>query len=162
MAVHFTVNRPRRRGMQRPLQFGAGDPVQGEQKAKGDKLLERDVQAATMAILEKHPRVAFAYRMNTGAGYLIGAHAWRGLLAGEVARKAMCRFIRFAFPGCSDILGMLTNGRFVAIECKSTDGELRDDQRAFLSLVNQHGGLGFIVRRPEQVFDSIPLEGPVP
>ena len=49
---------------------------------------ERDVQAAIIELLERHPRVAWAYRMNTGAVER----------ENEEGKK---RFIKFAFKGCS-------------------------------------------------------------
>lgn len=163
MAQHFTVSR-RRKTSQRALQFGV-DEVPGQKPAKGDRLLEADVQRAVLAILEQHPRVAFSYRMNTGSGFLIDSKTIGGIVSGAIQHwklKALCRFIRFAFPGCSDILGMLKGGRFMACECKSTTGDATDDQLAFLSLVNKFGGLGFIARKADDVLRYIPLEGEIP
>jgi hypothetical protein len=53
------------------------------------KLSERMVQNACLDLLEASPKVAFAWRQNTGAV------------------KIAKRFVRFSFKGCSDILGML-------------------------------------------------------
>lgn len=165
MATHFTVNRKRAKASQRPLQFGAGDEVPGAKHAKGDKLLEADVQKAVIALLEQHPRVAFSHRMNTGSGFLIDSKTIGAIVSGAIAHyrlKALCRFIRFAFPGCADILGMLKGGRFLAVECKSTIGDATDDQIAFLSLVNKFGGCAFIARKADDVLTYIPLEGDIP
>ncbi len=56
------------------------------------------------------------------------------------------RFIRFGFPGCPDVLGQLKDGRLLAVEVKAPAGRLRPEQRAFLSLVRQHGGLAIVAR----------------
>jgi hypothetical protein len=51
-------------------------------------------------------------------------------------------FFRAAFPGCSDILGILApRGRFLAVECKTGRGRLTDDQRAFQRVVEGAGGV---------------------
>lgn len=88
--------------------------------------LERDVLSAVFAAIKYHPKVAFAWRQNTGAA----------------VRDE--RVVRFAFAGCSDILGMLKDGRFLAIECKRPGGKLSTGQHVFLHKVNRHGGLGFM------------------
>ncbi len=47
--------------------------------------------------------------------------------------------------GSSDLIG-LVNGRFLAIEVKMRGpGDLSDEQRAFLDVVNRHGGAGACV-----------------
>jgi len=165
MATHFTTNGKRRgKAAQTPLQFDIA-PVPGQKPARGDRLLEADVQRAVLAILEQHPRVAFSYRMNTGSGFLIDSKTIGGIVSGAIQHwklKALCRFIRFAFPGCADILGMLKGGRFIACECKSTTGDATDDQLAFLSLVNKFGGCAFIARKADDVLRYIPLEGDIP
>jgi hypothetical protein len=121
-----------------------------------EALPEREVQRAVLQYLERAPTVAFAFRLNTASGFLLDATTWKRLLAGAVARAAMARFIRFAFPGASDILGMLTDGRFLAVECKSASGRLTPDQAAFLSRVNQCGGCGFVARSIVDCLQHLP------
>ena len=150
MAQHFTTS-GRRRATQRPLQFGAGDDVPGTKHARGDKLLEADVQRAVLALLKQHPRVAWAHRFNS-----------RVLDVPDRNSKSGFRPMRMAFKGCADILGQLKDGRLVACECKSTTGDATDDQLAFLSLVNKFGGVGFIARHPDDVLKYIPLQGDIP
>lgn len=101
------------------------------------KLAERDVLHCCIEILDNHPAVAFAWRQNTGLA-MGGGHA-----------------VRFSFAGCSDILGMLCGGRFLAVECKATGKELRPEQRAFLDGVNKAGGLGLRVDDPQQLIDAL-------
>jgi hypothetical protein len=146
MAQHFTVNRKRAKVSQRPLQFGV-DEVPGAKHAKGDKLLEADVQKAVLALLKQHPRVAWAHRFNS-----------RVLDVPDRKSKTGFRPMRMAFKGCADILGMLTNGKALAVECKSTTGDATDDQIAFLSLVNKFGGCAFIARKADDVLRYIPLK----
>jgi hypothetical protein len=79
-----------------------------------------------------------AWPMNTGAATV------------EATEKSRRRFIRFAFPGCSDIIGVIpkgmSKGRFLAVECKTGKGELTDDQTIFRDIVLTNGG-AFIVAR---------------
>ena len=56
------------------------------------------------------------------------------------------RFIRFGWPGCSDVLGQLRDGRFLAVECKSPTGRLRPEQTVFLERINGAGGVAFVAR----------------
>ena len=49
--------------------------------------------------------------------------------------------------GTSDILGVMPNGRFMAIEVKSATGRLSDYQKDFLEQVTMRGGLAFMVGR---------------
>lgn len=59
-----------------------------------------------LRVLRSHPNVAWVHRMNSGAA------------------KIGNRFVRFGFPGCPDVLGMLRNGTALAVEVKSRSGRL--------------------------------------
>jgi hypothetical protein len=84
-------------------------------------------------------RQVFAWRMNTGAGKLI-----------DGARHTS-RFVRFGFPGCSDIIGILDDGRWLAIEVKSPTGKATQEQLIFLAEIAKRGGVAFIARGIEDV-----------
>jgi len=114
-----------------------------------DGPLERDVQAAILILLRLHPKVAWAYRVNTGA-----------MVVPEDGRRKR-RFVRFMFPGCSDIIGQMRDGRFLAIECKRpgarTDAQRLEDQAQFLALVRAHGGvagMAFSVDQARELLDG--------
>lgn len=87
---------------------------------------EAAVLAACIKALALHPAVAWAHRMNTGA-----------LTSGD-------RYVRFGFKGCSDIIGQLMDGRFLAIEVKRPGGIVTEDQLAFLARVQDNHGLAFV------------------
>src|SRR6267154_5037238 len=53
-------------------------------------------------------------------------------------------FIPLGKPGVSDILGILPNGRFLAIEVKTPKGKLSENQIFFLDDINIRGGLAFM------------------
>jgi VRR-NUC domain len=93
---------------------------------------ESAVLASVLQALAFYPKVAWYERMNSGA-YTVG----------EGADK---RYIRFGFPGCPDILGMLKSGTLLAIEVKRDLGRVSDQQEAFLHMVNANGGCGFVCR----------------
>lgn len=78
--------------------------------------------------LKAHPAVAWCERQNTGSARIGG------------------RFVRFGWPGCSDVLGQLRDGRFLAVEVKAPKGKLRPEQAVFLERINGAGGLGFVAR----------------
>lgn len=105
--------------------------------------LECDVQEAILELLQHHPRVAWAVRMNTGGAWLPGNSKKEG--------HEHEQFVRFAFPGCSDIIGQLSDGRFLAIEVKRMGKNPTDEQRTFLERVNAYHGIGFVARSVDDV-----------
>ena len=92
---------------------------------------DRPEAAALVEVLKAlraHPAVSWVERQNTGSARIAG------------------RFVRFGWPGCSDVLGMLRDGRFLAVEVKAPKGKLRPEQVVFLERINGAGGVGFIAR----------------
>jgi hypothetical protein len=83
-------------------------------------------------------RQVFAWRDNTGAVKLAD-------------KSGKPRFVRFGFPGCADIIGILDDGRWLAIEVKSPTGQATLDQLRFLAEIAKRGGLAFIARSVEDV-----------
>lgn len=98
------------------------------------RVKESTVLASIMRYVRVHPRVAWARRMNSGAVKMHGA-----------------RFMRFGFVGCSDIIGQLKDGRFLAIECKGSDGRLTDEQEVFLDRVRRHNGVAGMAKSIDDV-----------
>jgi len=74
----------------------------------------------------------FAWRNNSGA-----------TVAGEGASR---RFVRYGLVGSSDILGILPDGQFLGIECKSPTGRTTKAQEAFLDEIEGRGGLAILAR----------------
>lgn len=58
--------------------------------------------------------------------------------------------------GVSDIIGIY-KGKFFAIEVKTAKGKLSDHQKRFLAGVNENGGIGFVAKSFEDVFDNLKL-----
>ena len=83
----------------------------------------------------------FAWRANTGA------------IAAEYKGKS--RFMRFGPKGQADIIGILPNGRFLAIEVKRIGKEASDDQQRFLRRITAAGGLAFAAHSLEECQERI-------
>ena len=123
----------------RPLKLRATEPS------------EAQILNSLLRFLALDRRVAWAKRMNVGASVIEGKDA-----SGKPTR----RFVRFAWPGCSDIIGQLADGRFLAVECKAAHGRLSPDQAAFLDQVNAAGGLAFVARSIEDAQKELGLYTP--
>ena len=88
----------------------------------------------------------FAIRVNSGA--FVGNYQGRR------------RFARFnSEPGCSDILGCLPDGKFLAVECKMPGKRLSAAQQSFLDAVCRQGGLGVVVHSIAELDSVLKLEG---
>jgi len=48
--------------------------------------------------------------------------------------------------GISDIIGILPDGKFLAIEVKKNGGKLSPHQKEFINLINSSGGLAFVAK----------------
>ena len=96
-------------------------------------ILERDIQKSILDYLQADYRVVFSRRFNAGTIYIDG----RAMKMGE--------------RGDSDIIGMLFDGRFLAIEVKRPGEVPTPEQHAFLNMVNDNGGVAFIATSVEDV-----------
>jgi hypothetical protein len=108
------MSRPGERQIQAVLTFCPGEPTPEPATPRKNRRPEAAALAEVLQTLRHHSAVAWAERQNSGA-YKDGA-----------------RFIRYGWPGCSDILGQLKDGRFLAVEVKAPGGKLRPEQALFL------------------------------
>ena len=84
---------------------------------------------------------------------------WKNIYAWKVKTTATYskRLGRFLKPdklyrtGISDIIGILPNGRLLAIEVKSLKGRPQENQVVFMNEIKARGGLAFIARSVEDV-----------
>lgn len=105
---------------------------------------EAAVLQAVLTCLRYHPRVAFAHRMQTGAGKILRKHG------------GTSQFLRFGWPGASDVVGMLKGtGQFLAIECKRPSGQVTPEQVAFLQNVREAGGVAILARSVDDVLEAL-------
>lgn len=75
-----------------------------------------------------------------------GGYAWRNNSGAYKTPDG--RYIRFGEPGAADILALHpgSNGRLIAIECKSTTGRQKPEQRAWEAKIRQYGGVYILAR----------------
>jgi predicted RecB family endonuclease len=64
--------------------------------------------------------------------------------------KARNSYIPSHAPGVADILGIMKDGRLLAIEVKSPTGRLSPHQQTFLGETTARGGLTFVARSVEE------------
>lgn len=149
-------------GAMEPQNKGVRPPATAETKRKvamavsAKKKLQRErlkqkpfvpeymVLAACQDVLEAHPLVALWWRQNTGAAQVAG------------------RYIKFSFKGASDLMGVLTSGIFIAVECKATGKKASPEQHAFLANVIEAGGKAFIVDDAKDLHNALNLLSIVP
>lgn len=103
---------------------------------------EAQVLRGVLQLLAMHPRVAWAQRMQSGAGKL-------------VRKNGASQFLRFGFPGCPDVLGQLRDGRVLAVECKRPSGVVTPEQVSFLECVRANGGVALIARSATDVAEAL-------
>jgi hypothetical protein len=95
---------------------------------------EAQTQKAILQYLAHHPKVARVWRQNSGT--------FR-----ERNRDGSFRYIRAnTARGMADIMGVLTDGRTLAIEVKSATGRVSPDQAAFLESIASAGGIAGVCR----------------
>lgn len=56
------------------------------------------------------------------------------------------RFVKFGLKGSGDWIGLTSDGRFIAFECKTGEARQNFDQRQFQERVKSLGGRYFLVR----------------
>ena len=111
---------------------------------------EAQVQASILIYLKFHRRVVWAARFNSGA-----------MIEDPEDGSSNRRYIRFnTLEGCPDILGMLDDGRLIAIEVKRPSWKKptckrEKDQEAFIALCREHGAVALFARRIEDVATAI-------
>lgn len=121
--------------MKQPPLFGVNPTVpRHNDRPEAAALLE------VLKVLRNHPAVAWCERQNSGA-----------IKSGD-------RFIRFGWRGCSDVLGQLKDGRFLACEVKAKAGRLRPEQAGFLERVRLFGGVGIVARNAADVLAALKAE----
>ena len=57
--------------------------------------------------------------------------------------------------GSSDLIGMAPDGRFLAVEIKTTKGKPTPEQIRFIDIVNARGGIAGIARSPQDALDLL-------
>lgn len=95
---------------------------------------ETKLMDVCLSALIWHPKVAQAWRQNTGAGKF------------QYADKTTSQFIRFGFPGQPDLAGFMVDGKALFVEIKTSKGRLSPDQDDFLKKATANGCIAFVAR----------------
>jgi hypothetical protein len=84
---------------------------------------------------------------NAAMQYLTmrGVYCWRNNSGAHKSDDGK-RYIRYGYPGSSDILGIAMDGRMIACEIKSEFGTVSAYQRAFLGEIKERGGICMVLR----------------
>lgn len=86
---------------------------------------------------------------------LKGIYCWRNNTG---ACKSGNRYIRYGFIGSSDILGILPDGRFLAVECKRTKGgRVSEAQHEFLSKIASNGGVAIVAKSVDDLITALKI-----
>lgn len=109
-------------------------PVDG----KPPQPLEKHVLAAALNALRSDPRVAFADRQQSGL-----------FQDGN-------RYIRVGTPGKLDIVGMLTNGRYLELEAKRPGQKPDERQARRIEFVKRHGGIAGYFTSADEALALLP------
>ena len=80
----------------------------------------------------------------------VGIYAWRQNTTGVYNKKRDAYYFH-GMAGVSDIIGILPNGRFLAIEVKREGKKPTDAQQEFMDNITKHGGLAFVAHDIETV-----------
>lgn len=104
--------------------------------------------------------------LNTCLGLLnlMGIYAWRnntGAYKVKGNRTTKERIIHYGKKGSADILGILPDGRFLAVECKRKSGRASSDQLLFLSNIKANNGVACIVKSCDELMEVLKAEGVV-
>lgn len=100
------------------------------------KQTESEIVKASLEYLQS--RGISAIRMNVGAVRFADKNGGQN-------------FVRFGTPGMSDILGILPDGRTLAVECKTANGRLSGFQSEFLDTIRRNNGVAIVARSVEDV-----------
>ena len=65
--------------------------------------------------------------------------------------------VKIGFPGLSDLVGILPDGRFFACEVKVPGQRPRENQLAFLEAINKRGGIGIWATSPTEALTKLSL-----
>jgi hypothetical protein len=69
------------------------------------------------------------------------------------------RWIHFGLRGSSDIIGILPDGRFLAVEVKSRHGRVSPEQAAFMEKVRDMHGIAVVARSFRELDAALRREG---
>lgn len=85
----------------------------------------------------------------------IGVYAWRNNTGAIVSSyEGKKRFFKYGLKGSADIIGILPDGRFLAIECKANKNKLSVAQNQFLKNIKSNGGVAICAYSLDDVIEA--------
>lgn len=102
---------------------------------------EGDIQTAILNYLVGELNL-FVWRNNTTGVFDPKTNSFRSLGT-------------YSLKGVADILGILPNGKLLAIEVKTAKGRVSKHQKNFIQRVNKSGGVAFVARSVQAVKKEI-------
>lgn len=63
--------------------------------------------------------------------------------------------VHYGLKGSSDLIGILPNGKFLAIEVKTLTGRLSPEQKRFAAMVRRQGGVYVEARSAQDVREAL-------
>lgn len=85
-----------------------------------------------------------------------GIYCWRNNTMGTYDRKLnLYRSNPYTLKGVGDILGILPDGRFLSVECKSSTGKASADQLLFVKRCTALGGLCVVIHSLDELKPTI-------
>jgi hypothetical protein len=64
-------------------------------------------------------------------------------------------WITYGLKGSADIIGILCNGKFLAIEIKSGNAQQKPNQKKFQAMISKMGGHYFVARSSQEALDFV-------
>lgn len=112
---------------------------------------EKEIQSSVLAYLQY--RKILCWRNNTGS-FVRNYY-------NQTEQKWKQTFFRAGHVGHSDIMGLLPDGRFLAVEVKTQTGKLSKEQKEFLDLVKANKGIAIVARSLEDIITAVDLVYPI-
>lgn len=88
---------------------------------------------------------------------ILGIYAWRNNTG--ALRDKNGRMVRYGLRGSADIIGILKDGRFLAVECKREGGRVRSEQIEFLNRIKENGGVAGVVHNTDELMTLLKESG---
>lgn len=83
-------------------------------------------------------------------------YCWRNNVGGTVYEgKSRNYFVKHGLKGSFDIIGILPDGRFLAIEVKNEKGRVSEFQQLFIDNINNNHGVAFVARSIDDVIKNL-------
>ena len=125
--------RARRTGVSVPPVPTVSAPTPRTRKRKRAAKEDRESTVLHDCLKLLHKKGIYSWRNNSGT-------LWSG---GQP--------VSFGYPGSADIIGLLSGGRFLAVECKSATGRQSAKQIKFQANIEANGGLYILARNVEDL-----------